>query len=64
MERQSSQFVEIKAGATPTRRNRPPLTEPDDMRRVDFECHPAEPVKVFENWSEPVHCLVCGQVAA
>jgi hypothetical protein len=63
MERQSNEFVKIKAGAAPGRPNRPPLTEPDDMRQVDFACHPNEPVKVLENWSEPVHCLVCGQLA-
>lgn len=38
-----------------------PLTEPDDMRRVDFDCHPREPVKVLEEWERPVHCLLCGQ---
>lgn len=32
----------------------------DDMRRVDFACHPAEPVKVANNWDRPVTCLVCG----
>lgn len=64
MERRSNQFVQFKAGTAPTRRNRPPLTEPDDMRRVEFACHSAEPVKVLDDWSEPVHCLVCGQIAA
>lgn len=38
----------------------PPLTELDDMRRVDFDCHPREPVKVLDNWGGAVHCLVCG----
>lgn len=37
-----------------------PLTEDDDMRRVDFACHPDEPVKVFDDWTGGVHCLVCG----
>ncbi len=37
-----------------------PLTEDDDMRRVDFECHPSEPLKVLDDWAGPVHCLVCG----
>jgi hypothetical protein len=37
------------------------LTEDDDMRRVDFPCHPSEPVKVLDDWSRPVHCLICGQ---
>ena len=41
-----------------------PLSEDDDMRRVDFACHPAEPVKVLDEWNEPVCCLVCGQVAS
>jgi len=37
-----------------------PLTELDDMRRVDFACHPTEPVKVVDDWTRPVHCLICG----
>jgi hypothetical protein len=40
-----------------------PLTEDDDMRRVDFDCHPDEPVKVLENWAGTVHCIVCGAAA-
>jgi DNA-directed RNA polymerase subunit RPC12/RpoP len=38
-----------------------PLTEVDDMTRVDFECHPTEPVKVLDDWDKPVRCLMCGQ---
>jgi Zn ribbon nucleic-acid-binding protein len=41
----------------------PPLTEPDDMRRVDFACHPAEPVKVLDDWVPQVNCIVCGKEA-
>ena len=37
-----------------------PLVETDDMRRVDFECHPREPVKVLDDWTRDVHCLICG----
>jgi len=37
-----------------------PLTESDDMARVDFECHPREPVKVAESWDKPIRCLICG----
>lgn len=37
-----------------------PLTEDDDMTRVDFACHPSEPVKILEDWHEPAHCLICG----
>ncbi|MCA1645356.1 MAG: hypothetical protein LC797_07780 [Chloroflexi bacterium] len=36
------------------------LDEVDDMRRVNFECHD-EPVKVLDDWNDPVHCLVCGR---
>jgi hypothetical protein len=38
-----------------------PLTEVDDMRRVDFSCHPTEPIKVLEDWQQAVHCIICGQ---
>lgn len=38
-----------------------PLT--DDMRRVDFTCHPGEPVKILDDWQKPVRCLVCGEPA-
>lgn len=41
----------------------PALTESNDMRRVDFDCHPSEPVKVVDEWKEPAHCLVCGTTA-
>ena len=41
-----------------------PLTEGDDMRRVDFSCHPREPVKVLDDWQRPVHCLICGTASA
>jgi hypothetical protein len=26
------------------------LTESEDMRRVDFGCHPGEPLKILEGW--------------
>ena len=37
------------------------LTETDDMTRVDFACHPSEPLKIMDNWREPAYCLVCGE---
>jgi hypothetical protein len=37
-----------------------PLMEPDDMVRVDYPCHPGEPLKVEESWAGEVSCLVCG----
>ena len=41
----------------------PELSEPDDMRRVDFPCHPSEPLKVLEDWTGPLHCLFGGTLA-
>jgi hypothetical protein len=41
-----------------------PLTEDDDMRRIDFACHPSEPLKLLDDWRQPVHCLVCGQTTS
>jgi len=38
---------------------RPTLTEPNDMMRVDPACHPKEPIKVAEDWTGVVHCLIC-----
>jgi len=32
------------------------------MTRVDFACHPSEPLKILDDWHEPVHCLICGQL--
>lgn len=42
------------------RRARRELAEPNDMRRIDFPCHPGEPVKVTDDWVGGVHCLLCG----
>jgi hypothetical protein len=38
-----------------------PLVEPADMVSVASPCHPWEPVKVLEDWTGPIHCLVCGE---
>lgn len=37
------------------------LQEPEDMEIVEPPCHPWEPMKVIQEWSEPLHCLVCGE---
>jgi hypothetical protein len=41
---------------------KPPLAlhEPDDMVVVQSPCHEWEPVKVFDDWDQALHCLVCG----
>ena len=41
-----------------------PLTEADDMTRVDFACHPSEPLKVLDDWRKVVRCLICGKLNA
>lgn len=50
-------FEPSKQASTPPE----PPTEPDDMLRVDFECHPNDPLKVLEGWDKPVHCHICGE---
>lgn len=39
-----------------------PLTEPPDMVIVQSPCHPWEPIKVLDDWTERIHCLVCGEI--
>ncbi|MGW1551081.1 hypothetical protein, partial [Streptomyces sp. NPDC002346] len=48
----------IEQGSTPE-----PLTppiDPDDMMIVEPPCHAFEPLKVAEEWLNPIHCLMCG----
>ncbi len=40
------------------------LTEPADMQRCDFLCHPDQTLKVMDDWTEPVYCAVCGKEQA
>jgi hypothetical protein len=42
-------------------RDEVPVLHEGDMTRIDFDCHPEEPVKVVESWVEPVFCLTCGK---
>jgi hypothetical protein len=57
--RHSGGFLRLEAHLPPLARPEP-LTEPDDMMRVDFPCHPEEPIKVDDAWEQEVACLVCG----
>jgi hypothetical protein len=59
LERSSSGAFKINTSRQPSPEP-PELSEPDDMRRVTFTCHPLEPLKVHEEWAGPVHCLICG----
>ncbi len=40
------------------------LHEAPDMVIVLSPCHPWEPIKIAEDWSGPVYCLVCGSAFA
>jgi Zn ribbon nucleic-acid-binding protein len=65
MDKTFSRFNRSGSALTYTPGDRPvapsePPPEPDDMRRIDFQCHPRDPLKVAEDWAEPVHCLICG----
>jgi hypothetical protein len=57
--RASSGFLEVSVKTTEAEKP-PALTETDDMRRIDFECHPSEPIKVLDDWQQSVHCMICG----
>ena len=41
-----------------------PLTETDDMQRVNFECHPSVTIKVLDEWGHSVYCLICGEAVS
>jgi Zn ribbon nucleic-acid-binding protein len=54
-----SGFLKTEVKADPV--NPPaPMFEPDDMTPVASPCHPYEPVKIADDWTGPIHCLVCG----
>jgi hypothetical protein len=60
----SGGLIDIRAELSIEEPDRPAeLEEIDDMRRVDFACHPTEPIKVLDDWDSDVHCMVCGAVS-
>lgn len=58
--RHSSGLVKMSVKSTGEPELPDPLVEPSDMVAVASPCHPWEPVKVSEDWQEPLRCLVCG----
>jgi hypothetical protein len=38
-----------------------PFIDPADMVMVASPCHAFEPVKVIEDWTSSLHCLICGR---
>ena len=53
-----------RTGHLPTAEPPMPLTEPTDMVIVTSPCHAWEPIKVPEERSGRLHCLVCGAAFA
>jgi hypothetical protein len=60
LESSSGGFLKVSAEVSTPDPPASEMTEPDDMVRADFRCHPSEPLKVAETWNEPVYCLICG----
>lgn len=58
LRRSSSNLIHASVDWTPAKGEEP--LEVNDMERVDFKCHPQEPIKVLDGWSGSVYCLVCG----
>lgn len=55
----SSDFVQIEVSHSAA--DVEELLEPNDMERVEFECHPGDPLKVLGGWAASVHCHECGE---
>jgi hypothetical protein len=51
--------IEVNRGDIPE--PPPELYEPSDMTMIRSPCHPWEPIKISENWSGPLYCLICGE---
>jgi hypothetical protein len=56
----SGDFLSLEV-AVPDPDELAPLDEANDMHRIDFPCHPTEPIKVVDDWREGVHCLICAR---
>jgi hypothetical protein len=54
-------FVKYTPARLPVPEEMP--AESNDMRRVDFRCHPTDPLKVIDEWDQAIHCLICGSTA-
>lgn len=59
--KQSGGLIDVTITEPPGRSSSGPPMEPNDMVRVEPPCHPLEPLKVGEDWKQPLHCLICGR---
>lgn len=62
--RHKSGLVKMTVTPGPVPEPPAPLVEPSDMVAVASPCHPWEPIKVLDEWTAPLHCLVCGAAFA
>jgi len=61
----NSKFLRFeKTGHIDTPAGPDPLVEPSDMVVVASPCHAYEPIKVPEDHTGPLHCLICGAAFA
>jgi hypothetical protein len=58
--RHTSKFLKMSVRPSSEPEPPDPLVETNDMMAVSSPCHPWEPVKIADDWREPIHCLVCG----
>ena len=58
--RHTSGVLKMSVSSTGTPEPPDVLIEPSDMTMVASPCHPWEPVKIADDWREPIHCLICG----
>ena len=62
LERKSrNSMIKFKAGRMNIPESPDLLHEPGDMVIVQSPCHPWEPIKVSEDWRDPLYCLLCGE---
>ena len=66
LERSTSRgLIQFKVGSsTPDSPAPDALHEPADMVLVEPPCHPWEPIKVLSEWTQPLHCILCGELFA
>jgi hypothetical protein len=62
--RHSSRFLKMSVSSTGEPESPDVLVEPSDMTIIGSPCHPWEPIKIADDWSKPLHCLVCGAAFA
>jgi|NGEPerStandDraft_6_1074524.scaffolds.fasta_scaffold451237_1 hypothetical protein len=53
-------FIKFEISDTVSAEPPAPLHESEDMTVVQSPCHPLEPIKVAQTWTDPLYCLVCG----